>query len=202
MFLLKVFCRLSQVKYSNAIFARLCSTDEKVIIPKRIPREPTDILRALESTIDRDPTAPHYKYHDDPFLIPTSNMGKRTYALAKEAGRKAAHWVRQEHADLFQHREADPPINIYFPKMIYNEKSDVTEDDLKNVINNMQVSDAEIVYKLLKEKNIEISKDMLQDLLELFCFTNCENVLSEEFVEERWFRQSAKGKEKQRKTWK
>lgn len=88
------------MKYSTS------STDEHPFeIPKQIRRGPTDILRALESTIKRDPTAAHYKYHDDPYLIPSSNAGKRTFALAQEAGRKAAHWIRQEHADLFQHKE-------------------------------------------------------------------------------------------------
>lgn len=69
-------------------------------------------LKALASTIKQDVTAAHYKYHDDPYLIPTSNTTKRVYALAQEAGRKAAYWIRQEHAELFQHRVADPPIQV------------------------------------------------------------------------------------------
>lgn len=50
--------------------------EEKIEIPKRIHRSPTDILRCLETTISRDPTAAHYKYHDDPYLIPMSNVGR------------------------------------------------------------------------------------------------------------------------------
>lgn len=68
---------------------RLVSTavkEEKIEIPLRIHRGPTDILRALESTIQRDPTAAHYKYHDDPFLLPMNNLAKRSYAMAQEAG--------------------------------------------------------------------------------------------------------------------
>lgn len=56
---------------------------------------------ALSSTVGRDPTAAHYKYHDDPYLIPTSNVGKRTFAMAQESGRKAAQWIREQHRDLF-----------------------------------------------------------------------------------------------------
>lgn len=52
----------------------------------RINRGPTDILRALESTIKSDPTAAHYKYHDDPYLLPLNNLAKRSYAMAQEAG--------------------------------------------------------------------------------------------------------------------
>lgn len=79
-------------------------TADKIEIPKRIPRSSTDILNALASTVGHDPTAAHYKYHDDPFLIPMSNIGKRTFAMAQEAGRKAAKWIKQEHQDFFRVR--------------------------------------------------------------------------------------------------
>lgn len=84
------------------------------------------------------PIKPYYRYHDDPYLIPLSNYRKRAYALSAEAGRKAAAWVRDEHADLFTNREWDPPgkkitpyinadpkIDIYSPKPIYTEETKV-----------------------------------------------------------------------------
>lgn len=184
------------------IVARLFATaaEEKIEIPKRIPRGPTDILRALESTISRDSTAPHYKYHDDPYLMPMSNAAKRTFAMAQEAGRKAAHWVRSEHPELFNHRESDPPIEAFFPKMVY-ENSEVTEDDLKSVINRNHVSDAVLINKLLRDKGTEVSPETQQSLLELLCYNNSEDTLNEEFIEERWFKQSSRIREKQRKTW-
>lgn len=78
------------------------TAEEQISIPKRIPRQPTDVLYALSATVGNDPTAAHYKYHDDPYLIPMSNVSKRTFAMAQEAGRKAAKWIRQEHPTLFQ----------------------------------------------------------------------------------------------------
>lgn len=39
-------------------------------------------------------------------------MNNRTFALAKESGRKTAMWVRQEHSDLFQHKVAEPEIKV------------------------------------------------------------------------------------------
>lgn len=75
--------------------------DSPIEIPNRIERSPTDLLQALAATVGRDHTAPHYKYHDDPFLIPMSNAAKRTYALSKESGRKAANWIKEEHRELF-----------------------------------------------------------------------------------------------------
>lgn len=97
---------LNQQKLTLNRIAKLYSTTssvtaDKIEIPKRIPRSSTDILNALASTVGHDPTAAHYKYHDDPFLIPMSNIGKRTFAMAQEAGRKAAKWIKQEHQDFF-----------------------------------------------------------------------------------------------------
>ena len=91
-----------QASWSCRRFASSSSGSEEIEIPNRIQRSPTDILRALSQTVGMDPTAAHYKYHDDPFLIPMSNVGKRTFAMAQESGRKSAKWIRQENSNLFQ----------------------------------------------------------------------------------------------------
>lgn len=85
----RVFCAQNQARLFNPSkrFNSTVSTTEKIVIPKRIQRSSTDILYALSSTVGNDPTASLYKYHDDPFLIPQSNIGKRTFALSQEAGR-------------------------------------------------------------------------------------------------------------------
>lgn len=80
---------------------RFISEKKKIVLPKPIKRSPTDILYALSATIKRDPTAPAYKYIDDPYLIPTSHFEKSQYALSMEAGRKAAHFIKNEHRELF-----------------------------------------------------------------------------------------------------
>ncbi|XP_044748174.1 protein PTCD3 homolog, mitochondrial [Coccinella septempunctata] len=199
----KIPCRISHTVLFN--LKKNCSTNstsEEIIIPKKISRGPTDILRALESTIGRDPTAAHYKFHDDPYLIPQSNIGKRTFAMAQEAGKKAAHFVRRENIDLFQHKEAEPFIDMFGPPKIYTENSEVSIDDLKDCIKNVDVSDAIMVYNLLKKQNVDIEPDLMQNLLELLCYHNSQDPLPEELIEERWFRQSTKGNERRKKTWK
>lgn len=79
------------------------STDgpQRIVIPKKINRGPTDLLYTLSKTIGRDPTAAHYKYHDDPYLMPTSLYTREQYALSQESGKQAAQWIRSEHAKLF-----------------------------------------------------------------------------------------------------
>lgn len=195
-------CQLCSV--ARGVTVRWSSADSQpeIVIPKRIPRSSTDILRALASTVKQDYTAAHYKYHDDPYLIPTSNTVKRAYSMAQEAGRKAAYWIRQEHAELFEHRVADPPIQAFFPRAVYDENSDLTEAVLLKAISDWCVTDAVNIYTLLMKKEIEISRDTKQRLLEMLCFYNSEDALQEEWIEERWFRQSQKGMQKSSKTWK
>ncbi|XP_046385763.1 protein PTCD3 homolog, mitochondrial [Ischnura elegans] len=178
------------------------SSGDTIVIPKRIHRGPTDILRALESTVQRDYTAAEYKFHDDPFLIPTSNSAKRTYAMSKEAGRKAALWIRKEHAQWFNTKLAEPPIKALTAKPAITEASEASEEILKDLIGDSLVSDAITVYEILEKNGQELSEETKQAFLELLCFNNCIDSPSEELVEERWFRQSFQGKQRPRKTWK
>lgn len=87
---------------SSAAPADSGSDSERIVIPKRIKRGPTDVLLALSRTIGRDPTAAHYKFQDDPYLMPYSEGDKKGFALAQEAGKKTAQWIKREHANLFQ----------------------------------------------------------------------------------------------------
>ncbi|CAD7077516.1 unnamed protein product [Hermetia illucens] len=196
--------RTIRAQYSVALVRNNSTqTDpEHISIPKRIHRSPTDILNALSKTVGQDPTAAHYKYHDDPYLIPQSNLQKRIYAMAQESGRKAARWLRQEHRELFQHSEADPPIKAFYPKMVFTEESEVDEKCLEGLIYDSEVTDATFVYTLMQTKGMPVSDSLKQSLLELLCFFNHTEPLSPELIEERWFQQSLQGKERQRKTWK
>ncbi|KAH8320055.1 hypothetical protein KR074_012430 [Drosophila pseudoananassae] len=176
--------------------------DSPIQIPNRIQRSPTDLLQALGGTVGRDSTAPHYKYHDDPFLIPMSNAAKRTYAMSKESGRKAAQWIKEEHRDLFLHQEAEPAIEKFAPSMVYTEDSQVDENSLSQLISQGELKDAVLVYNLLEKKGVIVSSELKQSLLELVCFYNNDEPLPEEWIEERWFLQNNRRRERGGKTWK
>ena len=111
---------------------RLCSS--AVVIPPRVERGPTDILEALASTVGKDFTAPHYRYHDDPLLTPYKLDSRRQYTLSKEAGRNAAKFIMNQHPDLFLHNriEADPPATAFQPRVLYN-RDNVTIELLQNL---------------------------------------------------------------------
>ena len=79
----------------------------------------------MASAVKRDPTAAHYKYHDDPYLIPYNSMTKRDFIMSKEGGKKAARYVLDHHPKLFVKNliEAQPPIKAFMPKSIITEKN-------------------------------------------------------------------------------
>ncbi|XP_011871235.1 PREDICTED: protein PTCD3 homolog, mitochondrial [Vollenhovia emeryi] len=185
--------RISRRKLYQELAVRSQSTTSTsdIRIPNRIERGSTDILKALEGTISRDYTAPHYKYHDDPYLAPLSKISNRSYALAKESGRKTAMWVRQEHPDLFQHKVADPEIKAFVPLPVYTEESKVTEETLLYEISNSDVANCIMIYDLLKG---EMTVPTKQALLEMLCFYNNTVHISEELFETRWFSLNKKPK--------
>ncbi|XP_013102419.2 small ribosomal subunit protein mS39 [Stomoxys calcitrans] len=193
-------CNVRMMKSTAVSTAK--SAEEEIVIPNRIQRSSTDILVALSATVGRDPTAPHYKFHDDPFLIPTSNVSKRTFAMAQESGRKAAKWIKEEHRNLFMHQEAQPPIEAFAPKMVFTEESEVTQQTLETLIRRSLLQDAVYVYNLMKTKGLEISAETKQSLLELLSFYNHQEPMPEEYYEERWFKQNNQGQQRQTKTWK
>jgi len=163
--------RLATTSYTSLSLST--SSAPEIVIPPRIERSPTDILEALASTVGKDYTAPHYKYHDDPWLIPYKNNNKRDFILSKESGKKAARYIMNQHPDLFEHNriEAEPPITAFQPRAKYN-RDNVTMELLDNLINSFQVQDSIEVYTLLKNKGKEIPAEIKQDLLELVAFYN------------------------------
>ncbi|KAK4293028.1 hypothetical protein Pmani_034231 [Petrolisthes manimaculis] len=170
---------------------------QEIVIPKRIQRSPTDILQALASTIKRDTSGPHYKHHDDPYLTPASNSLKRMYSLSKESGRKAARWIRDSNPQLFLHTPDDPHIKAFAPTIRYTE-DDASEAVLRELVRQNEVSDAITMYHICKDKSIDLSDEAKQELLELVCYSNGEDQLEEDWLEERWHRQTTTTI---RKTW-
>lgn len=102
----------------------------------------------------------------------------------------------------FQHSNADPPVKAFVPDTIYTEQTDVSEALLQSLIQQNEVTDATTVFLLLEQNGTAVSETTKQQLLELVCFYNGDNTTSDEWIEERWFKQSMTSKDKNRKTWK
>ncbi|RWS12838.1 protein PTCD3-like protein [Dinothrombium tinctorium] len=173
-------------------------------------RGPTDILKALASTVSRDFTAAHYKYMDDPFLLPSKSVDVvsftlfakssfRAYALSKESGRKAARYFLNTYPELFFRDDAEPKVPAFCYRELYDENTDNTEDDLRDCIANRDVPNCIIAYNNMEAKDVKINPELKQSLLELVCFYNSKEARDEEFLEEEWFQ--SKKENIVRRTW-
>ncbi|KAI4480739.1 hypothetical protein M0802_014112 [Mischocyttarus mexicanus] len=187
---------LRRLQSSSSAISSTTTPNVDIKIPDRIERGPTDILRALERTVSRDLSTPHYKYFNDPYLVPTSKQMQRYHALSFESGRKTAVWVHKKHGDLFRTDLADPVIEEFMPPVEYTSKDQVSEEILLSKISNGETDDALQIYDLLEE-NVSIKAK--QNLLELLCFTNSKNLVPWIFQEEKWFR--FEDKKKKKNTW-
>ncbi|KAI4477965.1 hypothetical protein M0804_012445 [Polistes exclamans] len=200
-FLTNTSCRmvnkiLRRLQSSSSTVSSKTSSNVDIKIPDRIERGPTDILRALEKTISRDPSTPHYKYFNDPYLVPTSRQLQRHYALSLESGRKTAMWVHKEHGDLFRTDIADPAIEEFMPPVEYTKKDQVSEEILLRTISNGRTTEALHIYNLLEEN---VSTKAKQSLLELLCFTNSKDLMEFTFQEEKWYK--FEDDRRKRNTW-
>ena len=179
-----------RISYSRNTWCRLkrsessAAPSSKIQIPPRIERGPTDILHALDRTVPRDPLRTKYKYHDDPFLLPSRKTECRLYALSYESGKKTAMWVHKEHKNLFPRDLSDPKIREFQPSIDYTDKSQVSEELLLDAIQQLNTSEAIEIYKLIEN---DVSNETKQALLELLCFHNGEPNLSKQFPHEQWF---------------
>ncbi|XP_035228130.1 protein PTCD3 homolog, mitochondrial-like, partial [Stegodyphus dumicola] len=184
--------------YSNTAAVKSTSGQNEIIVPYKIKRGPTDLLKALASTISKDYTAPQYKYEDDPYFIPISNVTKRSFALSKESGKKAARYFLENYSDVFKCNKSDPHIKAFDPPVIYMEDDAVTVETLKDCIKDFDVKNCITVYQNLKKKEICVSQEIKQDLLELLCFYNDIPPPSDDYYEERFY---ARPNEKQSEKW-
>lgn len=184
----RIYLSNYQKFYSTNVDVRQDSLKtEDVVIPYRIHREPTDILKALASTISKDYTAPLYKYEDDPYFIPASNVSKRAFALSKESGRIAARYFLENHPEIFKCNTSVPHIKAFDPPVVYSEDNVSSCESLIECITNFDVNNAIIVYDILKKKDIPVNQAIKQDLLEILCFYNGSQPPDEDYYEERYF---------------
>ena len=144
---IRQYCQRLQ---GRALRLHFSSSAPEIVITPKIERGPTDILAAIAGTVGKDMTAPHYRYHDDPYLTPYKMGSKREFILSRESGKNAARYVvsiiiimtimlcvryiMSRHPDLFEHNriEAEPPITAFQPRAAYN-RDNVSVELLDNL---------------------------------------------------------------------
>ncbi len=82
-----------------------------------------------------------------------------------------------KHPELFEKNliEMDPPVKAFMPRLKYSAKK-ASVEMLKTFLEGYNVTDAVKVYKTLKKNGVEVDQEIKQELLELVCFYNEEQV--------------------------
>lgn len=160
--------RLAEIARKNEI---------PISIPNAIKRSPTDLLKALNSTVGVDKTAPHYAFIDDPTTIPSTAAQKRTYFLAKELGKRAARQLAAEWPTLFMFDRDYPRLSAFRPEKPLNPlEIEPTEENLRKLVDGKEVTSAARLYERLQSDNINISKELQLDLFHLIAYYNSNDI--------------------------
>lgn len=204
--LLKQRCGLASSTHLLATEKQIPKKIEEIVIPKRIKRGPTDILKALSSTVGKDYTAPRYWFIDDPYLIPTSSQQKRACVLAEASGKKTARYMMQKFPQNFVHNPAIPNVPGFNPDLEVDiSMAPNTESTLLTCISHRKVKDAINIFKNMSAEGVKISADTSQQFLDLMCVYNCEDPSAILIAEEHYYYRDIVGssnKNSNRITWK
>ncbi|XP_062903125.1 small ribosomal subunit protein mS39 [Mobula hypostoma] len=161
--------------YSTSHFLCQCvagkQTDgaEEVVIPRKKTWDKLAVLQALATTVNRDPTAVHYRFQDDPYLIPRTSPEYRLYSLSQESGCNAARYIVNTYPKLFQKDFAEPSIPCLMPQQLEPLISEVTEDALKERIQLRRVKESVDLYDQLVQAGTPVSLETTNTLLDLLC---------------------------------
>ncbi|KAG1652566.1 Protein PTCD3, mitochondrial [Nymphon striatum] len=121
-------------------------------------------FEALQGRLDY--TAPHYKYHDDPHLIPGNYVRKITYETSIEFGRKAAQYVKENLPQYFDKNDASPNVLEFNPIL----KIENSPKSLMMNIMNGNVTDATNVYNALKTDGSVLNNYLKYAMNMLVCY--------------------------------
>ncbi|KAG9338568.1 hypothetical protein JZ751_025626 [Albula glossodonta] len=143
---------------------------EEIVIPKKKTWDKLAVLQALSSTVNRDPTAPHYMFQDDPYLTPRTSTEFKIYSLSLESGRSAAKYIVNSYPKYFQKEYAEPHIPCLMPQAVEPLIEDVSEAALAERIQLRKVVAAIDLYDQLLQAGTAVSTEVTNDLLDLICF--------------------------------
>ncbi|KAM9412894.1 small ribosomal subunit protein mS39 [Salvelinus alpinus] len=167
------FCLRRNFGWSAVVCQQNASTEresaEAIVIPKKKTWSKWAVLQALASTVNRDPTAPHYMFQDDPYLTPRTSAEFKLYSLSQESGRMAANHIVNKNPKFFQKDFAEPHIPCLMPETMELCIEEVSEAALLERIMLRKVKAAVDMYDQLLQAGTTVSTDASNDLLDLIC---------------------------------
>ncbi|XP_075276441.1 small ribosomal subunit protein mS39 isoform X1 [Opisthocomus hoazin] len=145
-------------------------TQEEIVLPRKKTWDKLAVLQTLASTVKRDPTAAHYMFQDDPFLIPRNAASARLFALSKESGRNAAKYIIKQFPQYFDKTFAEPNVPCLMPETLTPQIEGVSEEALKERIHLRRVKESVDLFDQLVQAGTPISLETTNSLLDLLCF--------------------------------
>ncbi|XP_052010630.1 pentatricopeptide repeat domain-containing protein 3, mitochondrial [Xyrauchen texanus] len=161
------------------------SSSEEIVIPKKKTWSEVAVLQALASTVNKDPTASHYRFQDDPFLIPRTSGEFKLFSLSQESGRNAAKYFINKYPKYFQKNYAEPHIPCLMPETLEAQIEEVSEAALIERIQLRKVKAAVDLYDQLLQAGTSVSSDVTNELLDLICFYGDHDPVQENNPEQR-----------------
>uniref|UniRef100_H0ZKI4 Small ribosomal subunit protein mS39 n=1 Tax=Taeniopygia guttata TaxID=59729 RepID=H0ZKI4_TAEGU len=145
-------------------------TQEEIVLPRRKTWDKLAVLQTLASTVKRDPTAAHYMFQDDPFLMPRNAANSRLYSLSKESGRNAAKYIIKNFPQYFDKTFAEPNIPCLMPETLTPQTEGVSEEALRERIHLRMVKESVDMFDQLLQAGTPVSLETTNSLLDLVCF--------------------------------
>uniref|UniRef100_A0A4W3IC74 Small ribosomal subunit protein mS39 n=1 Tax=Callorhinchus milii TaxID=7868 RepID=A0A4W3IC74_CALMI len=137
----------------------------------------------LASTVNRDPTAAHYRFQDDSYLIPKTSPEFRLYSLSQESGRTAAKYIFSNYPNFFQRDFAEPSIPCLMPQQLEPLIEEISEAALKERIQLRKVKDSVSLYDQLVQAGTPLSLGTTNGLLDLLCVYGDQEPPSDDQIE-------------------
>ncbi|KAF4791331.1 Pentatricopeptide repeat domain-containing protein 3, mitochondrial [Turdus rufiventris] len=145
-------------------------TQEEIVLPRRKTWDKLAVLQALASTVNRDPTAAHYMFQDDPFLMPRNAANARLYSVSKESGRNAAKYIIKNFPQYFDKTFAEPHVPCLMPESLTPQTEGVSEEALRERIHLRMVKESVDMFDQLLQAGTPVSLETTNSLLDLLCF--------------------------------
>ncbi|KAM9378074.1 small ribosomal subunit protein mS39 [Phaethornis superciliosus] len=145
-------------------------TQEEIVLPRKKTWDKLAVLQTLASTVKRDPTAAHYMFYDDPYLMPKNAATSRLFALSKESGRNAAKYIFTNFPKYFDKTFAEPNIPCLMPENLTPQIEGLSEEALKERIHLRRVKDSVNLFDQLVQAGTPVSLETTNSLLDLLCF--------------------------------
>ncbi|KAM9193003.1 small ribosomal subunit protein mS39 [Mergus octosetaceus] len=160
-------------------------TQEEIVIPRRKTWDKLAVLQTLASTVNRDPTAAHYMFQDDPYLMPRNSANARLLSLSKESGRNAAKYIIKQFPQYFDKILAEPNVPCLMPVTLTPQLEGVNEEALRERINLRMVKASVDLFDQLLQAGTSVSLETTNSLLDLLCFYGDGESVQEEQREEK-----------------